>query len=882
MLRNMGYLRTIISLLVFAAITMAVAGSAWADYGATIEAANCNPAADPALDSLQTDTVTIGSTVYYPLRSCISQNINVGGLNNSNPFYIQVRFEPNQIYYCLTTGCIPDTITTDSVWIKVGDTASVSKYKSSGDPATKATIYPTGDKACITMHNWPIPYLQFKPSRSSTYNTNYGSDEVDPASVPVDDAGEPIDDGALARNCVFMPEPPKASLLTVPAFVSKTCSDYETSGSQFFWPKKDASGSYVRGKSRSFIGVVVQCIEDTMTNLFFNTRGPVGSEQSVFTKMQANLQSYIAAMLTLYIIAIGIRYGIIQRGASRNEFIWMILKPAIVMYFASSLGMSALLPSIVNTMKYMSGVVISAASGAQVDKNAVKATRDQAQIDYDNALASYSQARKLWGACSNSTDPTTVTTCQDAQQINVDNARQALNNASSDLQNAKAKMLSFGYDYCDFTPFVSGNQYMIPTTYAEDTTLPYPTVIDGVLQQPGYVIPAGAKVQRDMGYMYLWDTLDCRISKYFGIGANPHARTTPQFILLATGMLLIGPIGWIIFALSLVFLVFVTLVILRVVHVYIISYIAIILLAYISPFIIPMSLFTVTKGSFDKWLRLVIAYFIQPIMLFTFLAFMFAVLDGMIWGSNYDFYPVDKTQLYQKPQLTDNTIQRINKYTKAVCNPTTGVYLPECVCPDRNSIGCLFERFQVEKKSIKVNGQTIFSAYVTTDAPPATSTTNLGTLDGTPLGASLETHNGNASTGGLLSFKDSITYMFGMMKIVFACFIFHALLAQIERITFTMTNTQNISKYSAIGVSNPRAISNATVAPLARAAGRFAMFAGGNKIESAARNYRVSRGIKGAAVESKGGAKSSKSGSALRGGIGKSGVMSEKDILASK
>jgi type IV secretion system protein VirB6 len=142
----------------------------------------------------------------------------------------------------------------------------------------------------------------------------------------------------------------------------------------------------------------------------------------------------------------------------------------------------------------------------------------------------------------------------------------------------------------------------------------------------------------------LWDAFDCRLLYYFGIyntivinqiiaagGLVFSAIMTPPLIAILLPLLLALQLLPLVF--SIIFAVFLLSVALYVVHVYIIALISITLLLLIAPLIIPMALFTVTKTYYDNWLRMMISFTLQPMVLFAFMGLMMSVMDKIYYGT---------------------------------------------------------------------------------------------------------------------------------------------------------------------------------------------------------------------------------------------------------
>ena len=79
--------------------------------------------------------------------------------------------------------------------------------------------------------------------------------------------------------------------------------------------------------------------------------------------------------------------------------------------------------------------------------------------------------------------------------------------------------------------------------------------------------------------------------------------------------------------------------IIRALHIFLVSTIAIAILILISPLTITAILFQKTKNIFDGWLKQLLGFIIQPVILFAYLAIFVAVMDYSIYGIRHDKWP---------------------------------------------------------------------------------------------------------------------------------------------------------------------------------------------------------------------------------------------------
>jgi len=147
---------------------------------------------------------------------------------------------------------------------------------------------------------------------------------------------------------------------------------------------------------------------------------------------------------------------------------------------------------------------------------------------------------------------------------------------------------------------------------------------DGILETGEEVYAEGKS------YLAIFDTLDCKMAKYLGYGPDTEFSELILFIITA---LLSSGLGLLIFFVGLLlFFVIVSLAI-KILYIFVISFIAINILIFVSPIIIPTILFSKTKNIFESWLKQLLSFCLQPLFLVLFVGFVIAVFDQMAVGS---------------------------------------------------------------------------------------------------------------------------------------------------------------------------------------------------------------------------------------------------------
>jgi type IV secretory pathway VirB6-like protein len=207
-------------------------------------------------------------------------------------------------------------------------------------------------------------------------------------------------------------------------------------------------------------------------------------------------------------------------------------------------------------------------------------------------------------------------------------------------------------------------------------------------------------------YLAVWDTIDCKIARYMGIG--PATNVANIFKIIIAGFFtsfnpilaafnkftIFFSVGLLIFAILLIMIA------IRALHIFITSAMIIIMLVYISPIFITLSLFKKTEELYKKWLKQLIGISLQPIILFAYLAIMIKILDVAVIG-NATFYGENSSYktinclpyCFLDYKSGTKAGQTIMTYDINLCNndKSTEYISRDYTNPINNSIACLVD-----------------------------------------------------------------------------------------------------------------------------------------------------------------------------------------------
>ncbi|MEK6733582.1 MAG: type IV secretion system protein [Pseudomonadota bacterium] len=272
------------------------------------------------------------------------------------------------------------------------------------------------------------------------------------------------------------------------------------------------------------------------------------------------------------------------------------------------------------------------------------------------------------------------------------------------------------------------------------------------------------------GYLSLWDSLDCRILYYLGFAQLSALKKTVEkqgFVSIASigvpvllSMFMPALLSFqIIFAVFLItFMVFLISIIIYLVNIVVLCSIGMAILIYLAPVFVPMALFSPTKGFFDGWLKLLISYALQPMIVAAYIALMMTVFDQAMFGQcafkssvvNFSLTGGGTKQLpFFELCDPDNPSSGCSKVTKIAgatkCKETIG-YQINSANNFIQSISALFFNIAILKPQVVGNMLTSlislvlfaflfyqFAELLSEFAAEVTGGTNIGSLAGNPM-----------------------------------------------------------------------------------------------------------------------------------------------------
>lgn len=135
----------------------------------------------------------------------------------------------------------------------------------------------------------------------------------------------------------------------------------------------------------------------------------------------------------------------------------------------------------------------------------------------------------------------------------------------------------------------------------------------------------------------LWEILDCSMAHLVG-GVFPGITVAHGLLGFLVASLFSGPAGVATFFLGISMILVMLYTLFQAVFVMLATLITMSLLMGVAPLMIPLLALRVTKGYFEKWLRLLMTVILQPMFLFAYLTMMMIMMEAVIFSGPFSLY----------------------------------------------------------------------------------------------------------------------------------------------------------------------------------------------------------------------------------------------------
>ncbi len=140
---------------------------------------------------------------------------------------------------------------------------------------------------------------------------------------------------------------------------------------------------------------------------------------------------------------------------------------------------------------------------------------------------------------------------------------------------------------------------------------------------------------KDRKYLAVFDTFDCKLSRYFGYYSD-NIGNPPIISIFIMGIFMAGLSILVMLPFALLFI-SILFFIIRVAYIFVVNSLTITILLFMTPIFVPMILFDRTKGFFQNWLKKILQNIMSPLFIFMALSLFLTVFDKY-FVSNAIFY----------------------------------------------------------------------------------------------------------------------------------------------------------------------------------------------------------------------------------------------------
>ena len=169
------------------------------------------------------------------------------------------------------------------------------------------------------------------------------------------------------------------------------------------------------------------------------------------------------------------------------------------------------------------------------------------------------------------------------------------------------------YDPVEYCKFEQGGRNILSNRIISQNLNPTPGVKDGVL-------------------LSVWDLVDCKIANYLNLGTCTYSAGGMMVVWMMSAAFWASGYGAMLGAMLFMYCFIVLQIFFRLVHIFVLSFFMITILCLLSPLFLIASLFSLTNGMYERWLKSLVGYTLYPGFLFAIIAVIFTALNFVYYG----------------------------------------------------------------------------------------------------------------------------------------------------------------------------------------------------------------------------------------------------------
>lgn len=426
--------------------------------------------------------------------------------------------------------------------------------------------------------------------------------------------------GWLSMGCKYISEPVRQSQYA--SFMQGGTADAYTqcSGMGSCYTDANQNSKAMLTISGPLIGCIRAMIQKfLMDPTVCSADGTSTSLPSTFFQFQLNMQRTVTALLTIYIILFGFKLALGASDIKQADIIMFFVKFILVVYFSVGINMRS----------------VSNPNGQQ-GFDGMTQWAFPIMLDGASQLAGWVMNASPSGLCQFTTN--TVNTP---------------GGSSVAVQDASGNIEFVAPGNVDGRPIVGKTNTQLSISGGTASSI--------------------SSYASGYEWLALWDALDCRVSHYVGLdsigdatsAANQNDPTKsdafnfsiPPYFFLLVPAIISGNVPLAMLAIS--YPILIISVAAYVINAFVVCMIAIVVLGVLAPIFVPFSLFSFTKGYFDSWVKLLLSFVLQPMVVATFMITLFTIYDAGFYGT-CKYARFDVPQVYAGSQTITKSIFVIN------------------------------------------------------------------------------------------------------------------------------------------------------------------------------------------------------------------------------
>jgi hypothetical protein len=386
---------------------------------------------------------------------------------------------------------------------------------------------------------------------------------------------------------------------------------------------------------------VTGCMSDLAQKIFVEPDQLNPSKEGMYVYVSKKWQNIVFVILTLYIISIGLKLmapG--QQPLRPGQIVMFALKFALVVFFTSPAAWynapetpqekpSGLFPAILETANVVAETFVHAQSYNDMLAACTYYLDEEEETPSASADSGYISSRKM--LLGNNEIPIPAVNHDQVNEQELVCLKDGYVCHNFEFGNAREMYCMEEFHNC----VTQGGLECESLKYTSNSRCDQSYTYNNPMRHAGITNTVKLSV---------WDYVDCKFASYLNWGTCDFGDAGMMSLYATTYLLFSIPSKGFFLGIAMPVMFFMMIFIfMEYAYVFVVSLLVLSILVLMSPLIIPMSLFESTKGMFQQWFKMLLAYALYPGVFMAFLAFFMMTYDSIYVGrlnpTNTDLTP---------------------------------------------------------------------------------------------------------------------------------------------------------------------------------------------------------------------------------------------------